>query len=147
MLHVVKQLQSAVLDANPNRSESEGAGNESVAGKTSTVGAAVQVSVEVGNINLESSEIIDTESSKTPVEPSDQADHNTRLGDADGINKEQSSGNSVKELVDEDFNDSLHEERFEEATVWLKRVVSSLAQFEDQWVELEEGRRAKSKVV
>ena len=143
MLQVIKQLHSTVLEASPRiEKDCKGADNEGIGGEM--VGATVQVCVEVNN-NLESNKVNDTETLETLVEPSDQSDqidHNT----TDTSGKGQSNS-IIKELVDEDYSDGAHEERFEEAVVWLERVVSSMARFEDQWVELRERGCAKSKVV
>ncbi len=144
MLQVIKQLHSAVMEASPRikkeDSGGKGADNESVDGEV--VGTTVRVSVEMSD-NLERT---DAEISETLVDPSDQIDqidHNKT--DTNSIGQT----NRMKEkLVDkDDHSDSSHEEQFEEVIVWLERVVSSLARFEDQWVELRAGRRAKSKVV
>ena len=141
MLRVIKQLHSAMLEASSRiEKNNEGADNESIDGET--VGTTVQVSVEVDKSN----KVNNTETSVTLVELSDQSDqidHNTTDTSSNG----QSNNNIIKELVDKDYSDGSHKEQFEEAIVWLERVVSSLALFEDWWVELRERRYAKSKVV
>jgi archaemetzincin len=147
MLQVIKQLHSAVMEASPKikkeDSNGEGADNESVDGEM--VGTTMQVSVEVSD-NLERNKVTDAEISETIVDPSDQIDqidHNATDTSSNG------QTNRMKEKLVDGVNhsDSSHEEQFEEAIVWLERVVSSLARFEDQWVELRAGHRAKSKVV
>ena len=142
MLQVIKQLHSAVLEASlkmKKEDSSEGTDHESVCGEIE--GTTVQVSVEVSD-DLERNMVTDTEPSETLVDTSDQIDHNTTDTSSSGPT------NRMKELVDMDYHsDSSHEEQFEEAIVWLERVVSSLAQFEDQWEEQRAGSRAKSKVV
>lgn len=135
MLQVIKQLRSAVLKSSPRiEKDTKDTAIESEGDKV--VSTTVQVSVEVVN-NLEAD---DTE---IQVEPSDQIDHNI----VDSKNSDRRS-NAIKELVDKDYIDSSNSERFEEAIVWLERVVSSLAQFEDQWLEQRDGgHHAKNKVV
>ena len=122
MLEVVKQLHSAVCEASPGiKKDSRSADNEGVGDETA--GTAVQVSVEMSSNGLESDKVCDTNTSETLVEPSEQVDHNAT----------DTSSNGVTNKMDQDYyGGSSHKERLEEAIVWLERVVTSLAQFEDQ---------------
>ena len=142
MLQVVKQLHSAVLKASPRIEKDKDDTNTIENEGGETVSTTLQVSVEVVN-NLESNMVDGTEISETQIEPSGLIDHNINIVDSSS----DGQSNTIRELADKDYSDSSHSERFEEAIVWLERVVSSLAQFEDQWAEQRERRRAKSKVV
>ena len=64
-----------------------------------------------------------------------------------GIQREtEGSSASERGLVD-DVATSSHNEQFEGAVLWLEKVVSSLGQFEDQWVGPRAGRHTRNKVL
>ena len=140
MLWVIKQLHSAVLEASPgDDKDNKGTGNEN---EGETLGITVQIGVEAVSINLENDNVNDAEISEAQNPLSDRIVHNITDAGSDG----QSNVNGLS-VVDEKYTTSSHSERFEDAIVWLEKVVSSLAQFEDQWVEQRAGHRTKSKVV
>lgn len=122
---MTKQIHSAVLAAGLGGEGDERDARSETGSKSGALDSAVQVGVhlEAGS-NVERN----AETSEDQNDPSNHTDHDICDTGSNG----ESNG---RELVDKHYGASSHNERFEDAIGWLENVVSSLAQFEDQWVK------------
>lgn len=155
LVRVIKQLQSAVLEALFSVANIKECNNI----ESETLGATL----EVNQVREDSERVWNvTEASRGGVEVHDCDDPRDKQlisdsNQSDGNDAEMSGGiehvdgsdlqGCCASRKDTGLTDNRcarsHSELFEEAIVWLERVVSSLGQFEDQWAGQGEEELAK----
>ena len=146
MLQVIKQLHGAVLETSVDDcshqkhadAESEALGatevevncfNEGIQGNRTAKDATGE---EGCGDSWNNQGLINNEGTDTGMaQEIDQLDRNDALGCG------------ASQVLTDDKSTSSHSEQFDRAVVWLGSVVSSLGQFEDQWVEQEEGHHTR----
>ena len=153
LLHVMKQLQSAVIESSFSGNSDRERDNVQSEPIGVTVGGN-QVSEDsertltITSASGEGLEVHDCGGSRDKEPMSDQSDGNDAelVGGTEHVDGSDIQGGCAlqKDMgLRDDRCASSHIEQFEGAIVWLERVVSSLGQFEDQWAEQGEEQLAK----